>query len=88
MNNPTNPFAKPDQQKPTCMEMLQTILDGQATEEQKQYFKVHMDHCMPCYKSYDLDMSLKQLLQSKCCGGAAPSDLIEKIKQQIEQKSS
>jgi hypothetical protein len=47
MNNPTNPFAKPDQQKPTCMEMLQTILDGQATEEQKQYFKVHMDHCNP-----------------------------------------
>ncbi len=88
MNSPMNPFAKPDQQKPTCMEMLQTILDGQATEEQKQYFKAHMDHCMPCYKSYDLDMSLKQLVQSKCCGGAAPNDLIEKIKHQILQKSS
>ncbi len=87
MNN-LNPFVKPNQTKPSCMEMLQTILDGEASEEQKQYFKGHMDNCMPCFKSYDLDMALKQLLQSKCCGGEAPQDLIEKIKIQISQKSA
>lgn len=85
MNN-LNPFVKPDHSKPTCLEMLQTILDGEATHDQKEYFKTHMDHCMPCFKSYDFDMALKQLVQSKCCGGEAPSDLIQKIKNQIEQK--
>jgi mycothiol system anti-sigma-R factor len=86
MNN-VNPFVKPDQSKPTCMEMLQTILDGEATADQKEYFKTHMDQCMPCYKSYDLDMALKQLVQSKCCGGEAPTDLIEKIKVQISNNT-
>jgi mycothiol system anti-sigma-R factor len=85
MNN-LNPFVKPDHSKPTCMEMLQVILDGEANHDQKEYFKAHMDHCMPCFKSYDLDMALKQLVQSKCCGGEAPPDLVEKIKIQISQK--
>ncbi len=86
MNKPSNPFAK-GSTKPTCMEMLQTILDGEATEEQKTFFKMHMDGCMPCFKTYDLDMAIKQLIQSKCCGGEAPPDLVEKIKAQVAQKT-
>lgn len=88
MSNTNNPFAQPSSAKPTCMEMLQVILDGEATEEQQKYFKTHMDNCMPCYKSYDLDMHIKKLLQSKCCGGDCPQDLIEKIKIQITQSTS
>ena len=88
MSQPTNPFTSPVGKKPTCMEMLQLILDGQATLAQREYFKSHMDHCMPCYKSYDLDMSIKQLLQSKCCGGDVPNELVEQIKNQISQTSS
>jgi mycothiol system anti-sigma-R factor len=87
MNNLTNPFLQPNKQKPTCMEMLQTILDGEATEEQRNYFKAHMDGCMPCYKSYDLDMAIKQLLRSKCCGSEVPVELIDQIKNQIAKKS-
>jgi mycothiol system anti-sigma-R factor len=88
MSNLTNPFLQANNAKPTCMEMLQTILDGEATEEQKNYFKAHMDVCMPCYKTYDLDMAIKKLLQSKCCGGDVPNELIDQIKSQVTQKSS
>jgi mycothiol system anti-sigma-R factor len=88
MSNLTNPFLQASKAKPTCMEMLQTILDGEATEEQRTYFKAHMDGCMPCYKSYDLDMAIKQLLQSKCCGGDVSNELIDQIKNQITQKIS
>jgi mycothiol system anti-sigma-R factor len=88
MNNATNPFLQPNKPKPTCMEMLQTILDGEATEEQRTYFKAHMDGCMPCFKSYDLDMSIKQLLQSKCCGGEVPNELVDQIKNVINQTSA
>ncbi len=88
MSNQANPFMQSNNAKLSCMEMLQTILDGEATDDQKKYFKAHMDHCMPCYKSYDLDMSIKQLLQSKCCGGDVPSELVEQIKSRISQTSS
>ncbi len=85
MSHQPNPFLSSSGKKSTCMEMLQLILDGQATTEQSQYFKTHMDHCMPCFKSYQLDMSIKELLRTKCCGGDAPSELVNKIKSQIAQ---
>ena len=84
----SNPFIGPSGKKPTCMEMLQFILDNDASAEQKDYFKQHMDGCMPCFKSYELDMSIRQLLKSKCCGGEAPEDLVDKIREQIAQKLS
>jgi len=82
-----NPFLH-DGRKSTCIEMLQVILDGEATPDQKAYFKEHMDLCMPCFKGYELDMAIKQLVQSKCCGGDAPADLVEQIRAQVSQKIS
>ncbi|MBX2964634.1 MAG: mycothiol system anti-sigma-R factor [Cyclobacteriaceae bacterium] len=69
----------------SCMEMLQLILDGDATPEQQHAFKAHLDECMPCYKEYNLDVTLKVLIKSKCNGKGAPPELIEKIKSQISQ---
>lgn len=86
MNN-SNPFILADGRKPTCMEMLQVIIDGEATSEQQEYFKNHMDKCLPCFKSYDLDMAIKRLIKSRCCGGEAPADLMEQIKTQISQNT-
>ncbi len=85
MSHPINPFTSTTGKKPTCMEMLQFILDDQATPDQREYFKSHMDHCMPCFKSYQLDMAIKELLKSKCCGGDAPIELVHKIKSQLAQ---
>jgi len=82
-----NPFSTSGK-KSTCMEMLQVILDGEATTEQKTYFKEHMDLCMPCFKGYEVDMAIKHLVQSKCCGGDAPADLVEQIRTQISQKTA
>ena len=82
-----NPFLQSDGKKPSCMEMLHLILDGEASHEQQEYFKSHMDRCMPCFKSYNLDMTLKELLKTRCCGGPAPADLIEQIKTQISQNT-
>jgi mycothiol system anti-sigma-R factor len=82
-----NPFLV-NGKKSTCLEMLQVILDGEASDEQKTYFKEHMDMCLPCFKGYELDMAIKQLVKSKCCGGDAPSDLVEQIRITISQKIS
>jgi mycothiol system anti-sigma-R factor len=82
-----NPFVT-NGKKATCLEMLQVILDGEATDDQKDYFKRHMDMCLPCFKGYELDMAIKQLVKSKCCGGDAPADLVEHIRVTISQKIS
>jgi len=83
-----NPFISASGAKPTCMQMLQFMLDNEVTSEQKEYFKNHMDGCMPCFKTYQLDMAIKELLKNKCCGGDAPSELVDQIRSQIAQKIS
>ncbi|GAB1446958.1 MAG: zf-HC2 domain-containing protein [Cyclobacteriaceae bacterium] len=82
MNRP-NPFTGSSGKKSTCLEMLHAILDGDASEEQQEYFREHMDECMPCYKSHELDIQIKQLIKSKCCGTHVPLDLVEKIRRQM-----
>ncbi|MBL7849706.1 MAG: mycothiol system anti-sigma-R factor [Cyclobacteriaceae bacterium] len=88
MSEPTNPFVSSSGRRATCMEMLQLFLDGEVTTEQREYFLSHMDHCMPCFKSYQVDMAIKQLLKDRCCGDGAPVDLVAQIKAQIIQKDS
>ena len=83
----SNPFILADGYKPNCMEMLQLIIDGETSAEQQEYFKNHMDKCMPCFKSYSLDMSIKELVKTRCCGDQVPQGLVEQIKMQISQNA-
>lgn len=70
------------------MEMLQLYLDGEVSPEQRAYFLGHMDHCMSCFRTYQIDVAIKELLKSRCCGEDCPSDLVTQIKAQIIQKNS
>ncbi|MEQ9592594.1 MAG: anti-sigma factor [Cyclobacteriaceae bacterium] len=87
MSQQENPFASPDGKRPTCLEMLQVILDGDASKDQQEYFASHMEECMPCYKNHQLDLQIRALIKSKCCGGNVPADLIDKIKSQVNSVS-
>jgi len=71
--------------KRNCLEMLQLILDGEATPEQKASFKSHINECIPCFQHYHFDQAIKELLKLKCTS-QAPTDLIESIKSKIGEK--
>jgi anti-sigma factor (TIGR02949 family) len=86
MSQQSNPFLQPDGKKSSCMQMLQLILDGEATPDQKEYFKHHMDKCMPCFKTYEVDMTIKEMLKIKCRGDEVPTELMDQLKDQIKQK--
>ena len=74
--------------KRECLEMLQLILDGEATNEQKEHFlKEHLEECMPCYKNYHLEVAIRQLLKTKCCH-EAPQELVDDIKTKVIQNLS
>lgn len=85
MSRPTNPFLSASGKDITCMEMLQLVLDGEVTEEQRAYFDAHMEQCMPCFKSHEVDMSIKQLVKTNCCGDGAPLELLNEIREKISK---
>jgi mycothiol system anti-sigma-R factor len=86
MSDQSNPFLKPDGTKPSCMQMLQMILDEEATSDQKNYFRHHMDKCIPCFKAYEVDITIKEMLQVKCCCDQVSMELVEQLKNEIKQK--
>lgn len=87
MNSPDQSKMKQDcSNQKECFEMLQMILDGEATSQEKEHFlKEHLEQCMPCYKNYHLEVAIRELLKSKCTSHA-PQDLVENIRKKVSQK--
>jgi mycothiol system anti-sigma-R factor len=78
-HSPTNPFGSA-----TCMEMLQLVLDGQATDEQVTYWKEHMGMCQPCYEKYKVENTVKELIKSECCCSKIPKEIIDELSTKIK----
>lgn len=72
---------KPDHK--TCLEILNAVMDGEATPEQEEMFVKHIQTCMPYYEIYNLDKTIKELLKSRCCGKDVPNDLLDAIKSRV-----
>jgi mycothiol system anti-sigma-R factor len=69
-----------------CLAMLQLIVDGEASAEQRDHFlKHHLEECLPCYRNYHLEVEIRQLLKAKC-SGQAPQEIIDTIKSRVSQK--
>lgn len=66
-----------------CLKMIQLLLDGEATEAQKEKFRLNMDMCMPCIKMYHLEKEIKDLLQGKMEKKCCPESLVESIKAKV-----
>jgi anti-sigma factor (TIGR02949 family) len=87
MNSPDLSKMKQDcSNQRECFEMLQMILDGEATTQEKEHFlKEHLEQCMPCYKNYHVEVAIRELLKTKCTSHA-PQDLVEIIRKKVSQK--
>jgi len=66
-----------------CMEMIQAVLDGSATEEEMAHFKSEMSTCLPCIEGHDLQKSIKEALHDKIEKKCCPEGTIAKIKGKI-----
>ena len=70
-----------------CLELLEMIVDGEANPEQEERFHQHINDCLPCYESYNLEASIKELIQTKIEKKSVPQDLIASIKSKIDFSS-
>jgi anti-sigma factor (TIGR02949 family) len=84
MNSPDQSKMKQDcSNSRECLQMLQLILDGEATPQQKdEFLKEHLEQCMPCYKNYHLEVAIRELLKAKCTQHAPP-DLVDVIRKKV-----
>lgn len=66
-----------------CRDLLQLVLDGQATAAELDHFREHLNKCPECFGHYEVDSAVVDLLKKKCCGGPAPEDLVTRVRSQL-----
>jgi hypothetical protein len=66
-----------------CMKMIQAILDGAATDAEKDHFKQNMDKCLPCIETYRLEKCMKESLQNRINKVLCPDNLIAAIQSKL-----
>jgi hypothetical protein len=62
-----------------CIQLIQKILDGEASLAEKESFFANKEQCLPCQKGYELEMALKKNIKSKC-QLSCPDQIINKIR--------
>ncbi|HEY8400672.1 MAG TPA: zf-HC2 domain-containing protein [Cytophagaceae bacterium] len=70
-----------------CLKTLQLVVDGEATKEEEEYFRKHLEECMPCYNFFQVEKSVKQILQHKIEKKKVPASVIDTIKNKIRSIS-
>lgn len=68
-----------------CVQSLQLVIDGEASKEQEEYFMSHLDECSPCYNFYELEKSVKQILQNKIEKKPCPPHVLDNIREKLRK---
>jgi mycothiol system anti-sigma-R factor len=62
---------------------LYSFLDGELTDEAREYIRHHLDDCSPCLAAFDFQAELRQVVRNRCCD-QVPSSLRDRIAEAIE----
>jgi len=68
-----------------CFQLLESILDGENIPESDKILKEKLEKCDPCFKHYHLELAIRELLKTKCCHQITPSDLLDNIRQKVQE---
>jgi anti-sigma factor (TIGR02949 family) len=64
------------------LQVIQRILDKEATSAEEAQFLANKDQCLPCQEGYNLEQSLKNAIKTKC-SVSCPSDLFTRIEAKL-----
>ena len=67
------------------VELLDVIIDGEATAEDQHYFFKHLEVCQDCFKAHDKHQQLKFFLKDNIKRKAVPANLMGSIQTIINE---
>lgn len=77
-----NAGAIPDCEK--IVSLLDIIIDGEASEEDKTYFFTHLDTCKECFGAHQKHEQLKRFLHNNIKRKVVPANLMSSIQTVIK----
>ncbi|MGV3502431.1 MAG: zf-HC2 domain-containing protein [Adhaeribacter sp.] len=82
-----NPISTQEGATPDCtkvVSLLDQMVDGEATEEDRIYFLTHVETCKPCFEAHQKHQRLKEVLKANIERKAVPANLLSSIKNVIK----
>jgi predicted anti-sigma-YlaC factor YlaD len=76
------------EQNQACSDLLQIVIDGQATDLQQQELMQHLEECESCREEYLLSKSIKDSLKIHLKPNYTPSGLANSIQSKISETVS
>lgn len=76
------------EQERACTELLQLVIDGQASPEQHQELMKHLENCEGCREEYLLSKSITDSLKNHIKPSHSPSGLANSIQNKISDSLS
>jgi anti-sigma factor (TIGR02949 family) len=67
-----------------CVKNLYAVMDGEASKDQEDYFRSHINECLPCFNRYEIDRSVKEVLKLRVEHKEVPSNLVSSIKDKLK----
>ncbi|MCS6833150.1 MAG: zf-HC2 domain-containing protein [Flammeovirgaceae bacterium] len=90
MNQRDSSLSSADLNCEDFVDLMQLIIDGEATEEEKEYFEKHKDKYYGCVDKMKYEQALlmliKNCLKNDCrCRQTLPSGLAESVRNKVYQ---
>ncbi len=67
-----------------AVKLLDSILDCQASDKEREKFFKHLDKCAPCFGHYELDRLFTEFVKKHDGKNCCPPELMKDIRDQIK----
>ena len=66
-----------------CLEILELMLDNEASKEQQSYANEHIEDCLHCFEHMEVEKEIRELIRTKIAQLPVPEGLANEIRAQI-----
>ncbi len=67
-----------------CLEILQLLLDKEASQEQEQFVNDHIEECIHCFEHLQLEKGIRELIRTRIANLPVPDGLANEIRAKIQ----
>jgi mycothiol system anti-sigma-R factor len=66
-----------------CIELVNLILDNEASENEEKFIREHLGECSCCLKQFEIEKEFRTLIKSRMQQKEVPQGLIASIRSKI-----
>lgn len=67
-----------------CLEILEIMLDNEASKEQQNYVNEHIEGCLHCFEHMEVEKQIRELIKTKIAQLPVPEGLAKEIRAKIQ----